>query len=221
MPQLLWSLVFLWDTGHFPPSISAHASPPSPGLLRPHNHVPPFFQASELATLIQTKRELGCRATYVQTIEEGINTHTHAAKDFWKLLGGQTSYQCKSLLYLWNWQDWNILFYPQFILQNQLLFSVKCSILILFLSQSCWRPKRRRTVWDSHNRNKLHLPSDGWQTCSWWWLLGEDPKVLPSAIKRGKCMTSASPASSCTRLPSEHSQRLASVSACRRTVTSF
>ncbi|XP_053215075.1 supervillin isoform X10 [Podarcis raffonei] len=50
-------------------------------------------KASELATLIQTKRELGCRAPYVQTIEEGINTHTHAAKDFWKLLGGQTSYQ--------------------------------------------------------------------------------------------------------------------------------
>nr|XP_056713210.1 supervillin [Euleptes europaea] len=50
-------------------------------------------KASELATLIQTKRELGCRASYVQTIEEGINTHTHAAKEFWKLLGGQTSYQ--------------------------------------------------------------------------------------------------------------------------------
>ncbi|XP_029402983.1 supervillin isoform X4 [Mus pahari] len=50
-------------------------------------------KASELATLIQTKRELGCRATYIQTIEEGVNTHTHAAKDFWKLLGGQTSYQ--------------------------------------------------------------------------------------------------------------------------------
>lgn len=50
-------------------------------------------KASELATLIQTKRELGCRATYVQTIEEGINTHTHAAKDFWKLLGGKTCYQ--------------------------------------------------------------------------------------------------------------------------------
>ncbi|XP_009702534.1 PREDICTED: supervillin [Cariama cristata] len=50
-------------------------------------------KASELATLIQTKRELGCRAAYIQTIEEGINTHTHAAKDFWKLLGGQTNYQ--------------------------------------------------------------------------------------------------------------------------------
>ncbi|XP_068790563.1 supervillin isoform X14 [Struthio camelus] len=50
-------------------------------------------KASELATLIQTKKELGCRASYIQTIEEGINTHTHAAKDFWKLLGGQTNYQ--------------------------------------------------------------------------------------------------------------------------------
>ncbi|NWI76393.1 SVIL protein, partial [Dryoscopus gambensis] len=50
-------------------------------------------KASELATLIQTKRELGCRASYIQTIEEGINTHTHAAKDFWKLLGGQRNYQ--------------------------------------------------------------------------------------------------------------------------------
>nr|XP_033787351.1 supervillin isoform X4 [Geotrypetes seraphini] len=50
-------------------------------------------KASELASLIQTKRELGCRASYVQPIEEGINTHTHAAKDFWKLLSGQTAYQ--------------------------------------------------------------------------------------------------------------------------------
>ncbi|KAG7487470.1 hypothetical protein MATL_G00023840 [Megalops atlanticus] len=50
-------------------------------------------KASELATFIQTKRDLGCRASYVQTIEEGINTHSHAAKDFWRILGGQSSYQ--------------------------------------------------------------------------------------------------------------------------------
>ncbi|CAI9603831.1 unnamed protein product [Staurois parvus] len=50
-------------------------------------------KASELATIIQTKRELGCRASYVQTVEEGINTHTHGARDFWKLLSGQTEYQ--------------------------------------------------------------------------------------------------------------------------------
>lgn len=74
-----------------------HRVPPhlATGLSTHAINVLPFFQASELATLIQTKRELGCRATYIQTIEEGINTHTHAAKDFWKLLGGQTSYQCK------------------------------------------------------------------------------------------------------------------------------
>uniref|UniRef100_A0A8C9T380 Supervillin n=1 Tax=Scleropages formosus TaxID=113540 RepID=A0A8C9T380_SCLFO len=50
-------------------------------------------KASELATFIQTKRDLGCRADYIETIEEGINTHTHAAKEFWKILGGQASYQ--------------------------------------------------------------------------------------------------------------------------------
>nr|XP_055031518.1 supervillin a isoform X18 [Misgurnus anguillicaudatus] len=50
-------------------------------------------KASELATFIQTKHDLGCRASYVQTIEEGANTHTHAAKEFWKILGGQASYQ--------------------------------------------------------------------------------------------------------------------------------
>ncbi|XP_069815097.1 supervillin isoform X3 [Dendropsophus ebraccatus] len=50
-------------------------------------------KASELASIIQTKRELGCRASYVQTIEEGINTHTHSARDFWKLLSGQGEYQ--------------------------------------------------------------------------------------------------------------------------------
>lgn len=52
------------------------------------------FQASELANFIQSKRDLGCRANYVQVIEEGINTN-HAVKEFWKILGGQSSYQCK------------------------------------------------------------------------------------------------------------------------------
>ncbi|KAM4687424.1 LOW QUALITY PROTEIN: supervillin [Discoglossus pictus] len=50
-------------------------------------------KASELASIIQTKREVGCRASYVQTVEEGINTHTHASREFWKLLGGQTEFQ--------------------------------------------------------------------------------------------------------------------------------
>ncbi|XP_043546515.1 supervillin a isoform X5 [Chiloscyllium plagiosum] len=50
-------------------------------------------KASELAAFIQTKRDLGCRAPYVATIEEGINSHTRTAKEFWRLLGGQSSYQ--------------------------------------------------------------------------------------------------------------------------------
>ncbi|XP_038579799.1 supervillin a isoform X7 [Micropterus salmoides] len=50
-------------------------------------------KASELANFIQSKRDLGCRANYVQVIEEGISAHSHAAKDFWKILGGQLSFQ--------------------------------------------------------------------------------------------------------------------------------
>ncbi|XP_078089655.1 supervillin a [Mustelus asterias] len=50
-------------------------------------------KASELAAFIQTKRDLGCRAPYVAPIEEGINSHMKTAKDFWRLLGGQSSYQ--------------------------------------------------------------------------------------------------------------------------------
>ncbi|XP_058262152.1 supervillin a isoform X4 [Hemibagrus wyckioides] len=50
-------------------------------------------KAAEMATFIQTKHDLGCRASYIHTVEEGINTHSHASKEFWKILGGQTSYQ--------------------------------------------------------------------------------------------------------------------------------
>ncbi|XP_036374573.1 supervillin-like [Megalops cyprinoides] len=50
-------------------------------------------KASELATFIQTKRDLGCRANDVQTIEEGANPSSPVATEFWKILGGQASYQ--------------------------------------------------------------------------------------------------------------------------------
>uniref|UniRef100_A0A8C9TFE7 Supervillin n=1 Tax=Scleropages formosus TaxID=113540 RepID=A0A8C9TFE7_SCLFO len=50
-------------------------------------------KASELAVFIQTKRDLGCRASHVQTIEEGVDSQSHAAKEFWNLLGGQANYQ--------------------------------------------------------------------------------------------------------------------------------
>uniref|UniRef100_UPI00398F1294 supervillin-like isoform X4 n=1 Tax=Pristiophorus japonicus TaxID=55135 RepID=UPI00398F1294 len=50
-------------------------------------------KASELASFIQTKRELGCRAANVTIIEEGINSQTKRAKEFWDLLGGHAEYQ--------------------------------------------------------------------------------------------------------------------------------
>ncbi|XP_034416249.1 supervillin a [Cyclopterus lumpus] len=71
-------------------------------LVTPHNcfiwtgefaNVIEKNKASELANFIQRKRDLGCRANYVQVIEEAVGTHSHTAKDFWKILGGQSSYQ--------------------------------------------------------------------------------------------------------------------------------
>ncbi|XP_034561839.1 supervillin a isoform X2 [Notolabrus celidotus] len=50
-------------------------------------------KAAELANFIQSKRDLGCRANYIQVIEEAVNTQSNTAKDFWKLLGGQSSFQ--------------------------------------------------------------------------------------------------------------------------------
>ncbi|XP_029002852.1 supervillin a isoform X5 [Betta splendens] len=50
-------------------------------------------KASELAHFIQSKRDLGCCANYVQMIEESAGAHSHAAKDFWRILGGTSSYQ--------------------------------------------------------------------------------------------------------------------------------
>ncbi|XP_051984502.1 supervillin-like isoform X2 [Xyrauchen texanus] len=50
-------------------------------------------KASELATFIQLNHDLGCRAAQVETIEEHVNSQSAAAAEFWKILGGQASYQ--------------------------------------------------------------------------------------------------------------------------------
>ncbi|XP_077480245.1 supervillin a [Stigmatopora argus] len=50
-------------------------------------------KASELGNFIQSKRDLGCRADHVQVIEEGVDIYSQAAKDFWKIIGGHSSYQ--------------------------------------------------------------------------------------------------------------------------------
>ncbi|KAM8837455.1 supervillin isoform 2-T2 [Spinachia spinachia] len=50
-------------------------------------------KASEMAAFVQAKRDLGCKASQVTVLEEGINTDSRWAKEFWTLLGGQTQYR--------------------------------------------------------------------------------------------------------------------------------
>lgn len=46
-----------------------------------------------MASFVQAKRDLGCKASQVTVLEEGINTDSRWAKEFWSLLGGQTQYR--------------------------------------------------------------------------------------------------------------------------------
>lgn len=50
-------------------------------------------KASELALIIQSQRELGCLASQVVHLEEGLNSDSSVAADFWSLLGGRTQYR--------------------------------------------------------------------------------------------------------------------------------
>ncbi|KAI3374663.1 hypothetical protein L3Q82_021233, partial [Scortum barcoo] len=50
-------------------------------------------KAMDLATFIQTNKDMGCRANQVQTIEEGVNPQGPDTQQFWMILGGQTAYQ--------------------------------------------------------------------------------------------------------------------------------
>ncbi|XP_051742779.1 supervillin isoform X2 [Ctenopharyngodon idella] len=50
-------------------------------------------KASEMASLIVTQRDLGCQATGVVHLDEGVNTDSLQAAEFWNLLGGQTQYK--------------------------------------------------------------------------------------------------------------------------------
>ncbi len=54
-----------------------------------------LFQASEMASVIVTQRDLGCQATGVVHLDEGVNTDSLQAEEFWNLLGGQTQYKGK------------------------------------------------------------------------------------------------------------------------------
>ncbi|XP_063759964.1 supervillin isoform X3 [Eleginops maclovinus] len=50
-------------------------------------------KASELASSIQSQRDLGCQASQVVHLEEGINCDSILAADFWSLLGGRSQYR--------------------------------------------------------------------------------------------------------------------------------
>lgn len=50
-------------------------------------------KASEMAAFVQAKRDLGCKAPQVTVLEEGINTDSRWAKEFWTLLGGKDKYR--------------------------------------------------------------------------------------------------------------------------------
>ncbi|XP_063318873.1 supervillin-like isoform X2 [Pelmatolapia mariae] len=50
-------------------------------------------KANDLATFIQTNKDMGCRANQVQAIEEGVNPQSPDTQEFWTVLGGQMAYQ--------------------------------------------------------------------------------------------------------------------------------
>ncbi|XP_041825180.1 supervillin isoform X2 [Melanotaenia boesemani] len=50
-------------------------------------------KASELGSFIQRKGDLGCQASQVVHLEEGLNSDNTVAADFWTLLGGRTQYR--------------------------------------------------------------------------------------------------------------------------------
>lgn len=47
----------------------------------------------DMATFIQTTKDMGCRANQVLTLEEGVNPQGPDHQQFWTVLGGQASYQ--------------------------------------------------------------------------------------------------------------------------------
>ncbi|MEQ2218080.1 hypothetical protein XENOCAPTIV_029082 [Xenoophorus captivus] len=50
-------------------------------------------KAMDLATFIQTQKDMGCRASQVQTINESVDTQGSDAQEFWTILGGQMPYK--------------------------------------------------------------------------------------------------------------------------------
>uniref|UniRef100_H3CLH1 Supervillin n=1 Tax=Tetraodon nigroviridis TaxID=99883 RepID=H3CLH1_TETNG len=50
-------------------------------------------KVTDLANYIHSKKDMGCRASHVKTIQEGVDPQAKDAQEFWSILGGKTSYQ--------------------------------------------------------------------------------------------------------------------------------
>ncbi|XP_048102514.1 supervillin isoform X1 [Alosa alosa] len=49
-------------------------------------------KASKMALIVQSQRDLGCQATQVIHLDEGVNSESSQAMEFWNLLGGRAEY---------------------------------------------------------------------------------------------------------------------------------
>lgn len=58
------------------------------------------LQALELARSVQSQRDLGCQASQVVHLEEGLNCDDSLAEDFWRLLGGRRQYRGELVIFL-------------------------------------------------------------------------------------------------------------------------
>lgn len=59
-------------------------------------------QALELARSVQSQRDLGCQASQVVHLEEGVNCDDSLAEDFWRLLGGRRQYRGPPCMHLFQ-----------------------------------------------------------------------------------------------------------------------
>ncbi|TMS14869.1 Supervillin [Larimichthys crocea] len=66
-----------------------HRERAGPGHHLPDQHT----HASELASSIQSQRDLGCHASQIVQLEEGLNCDSSLAADFWSRLGGRAQYR--------------------------------------------------------------------------------------------------------------------------------
>lgn len=171
------------------------------------------FQASELASSIQSRRDLGCQASEIVHLEEGVSCDSSLAADFWRLLGGRTQYRgkrsncrlCKFLLIVLGLEQdlfvhlqssWS--FYwtycgCNFITTTSQLIKISGSVFMwtaqhVFLFASPHRSQCRRGGWALWARSggvQLCVQAGGEQTGALWAGLGLHPQCLPTGLHWG------------------------------------